>query len=158
MPRLKRMRPDIIFIEDNCEGIFGKYEGCYSGTSEASLCSAVSFYANKTLTTGEGGAFFTNDNKIYEYIKSIYSHGMTNERYIHDKVAYNYRMTNIEAGFLYDQLNDLQHILSLKEKIFKKYDILLKKHINNGKIIKITNEENTVSATWMYCIIIRIKF
>jgi perosamine synthetase len=152
--RLKRIRPDIIFIEDNCEGNFGKYEDIYSGTSESSLCSAVSFYANKTLTTGEGGAFFTNDDKVYEYIKSIYSHGMTNKRYIHNKVAYNYRMTNVQAAFLYDQLNDLDHILTLKENLFKNYDKLLEKALKEGKIIKLESEENTISATWMYCIVI----
>ena len=32
VPKMKRMRPDIIFIEDNCEGLFGKYENIYSGT------------------------------------------------------------------------------------------------------------------------------
>ena len=71
VPRLRRLRPDIIFIEDNCEGLFGKYENKFSGTD--CLCSAASFYANKTLTTGEGGAFFTNDEDVYEYIKSTYS-------------------------------------------------------------------------------------
>jgi len=154
VPRLKRMRPDIIFIEDNCEGNFGKYEDIYSGTSASSLCSAVSFYANKTLTTGEGGAFFTNDGKVYEYIKSIYSHGMTNVRYIHNKLAYNYRMTNVQAAFLYDQLNDLDHILTLKENLFKNYDKFLEKALKESKIKKIESEENTVSANWMYCIII----
>jgi len=154
VPRLKRIRPDIIFMEDNCEGNFGKYEDIYSGTSASSLCSAVSFYANKTLTTGEGGAFFTNDDKVYEYIKSIYSHGMTNVRYIHNKLAYNYRMTNVQAAFLYDQLNDLDHILTLKENLFKNYDKLLEKALKEGKIIKLESEENTLSATWMYCIII----
>ena len=159
VPRLKRIRPDLIFIEDNCEGFLGKYENEYSGCSNSSLCSAVSFYANKTLTTGEGGAFFTNNLDIYKYIKSVYSHGMTNERYIHDKVAYNYRMTNIQAGFLYDQLNDLNHILELKEKIFQNYDILLNKYIKNKQISKIKNEEHTISAKWIYCIIIpNIKF
>lgn len=154
VPRLKRIRPDLIFMEDNCEGNFGKYEGIYSGTSESSLCSAVSFYANKTLTTGEGGAFFTNDDETYEYIKSIYSHGMTDTRYIHNKIAYNYRMTNVQAGFLYDQLNDLDHILSIKEKLFKNYDKLLEKSLEEGKVIKLEIENNTVSANWMYCIVI----
>jgi len=159
VPRLKRIRPDIIFIEDNCEGNFGKYEEIYSGTSTGSLCSAVSFYANKTLTTGEGGAFFTNDDNTYEYIKSIYSHGMTNERYIHNKVAYNYRMTNVQAAFLYDQLNDLDHILTLKDNLFKNYYKLLKKNIDEGQITKLESEENTISANWMYCIIIpNLKF
>lgn len=155
VPRLKKMRPDLIFIEDNCEGIFGKYDGKYTGSSESSLCSAVSFYANKTLTTGEGGAFFTNDSDVYEYIKSCYSHGMTNERYIHDRIAYNYRMTNVQAGFLYEQLNDLDHILQLKKDIFDTYDKFFEKQIDNGLIKKIKNETNTIQATWMYCIIIK---
>ena len=72
------------------------------------------FFQNKTLTTGEGGAFFTNDIDIYEYIKSIYSHGMTKQRYIHNNLAYNYRMTNIQAGFLYDQLEDLTYTITKK--------------------------------------------
>ena len=155
VPRLHRLRPDIIFIEDNCEGIFGTYEGIYSGTSTKTLCSAVSFYANKTLTTGEGGAFFTNDKDVYTYIKSIYSHGMTATRYIHDTLAYNYRMTNIQAGFLYDQLQDIDHILTLKKNVFDTYDRLLQSHIQNNKIYKLTPESNTVSANWLYCIIIK---
>lgn len=155
VPRLKRIRPDLIFIEDNCEGLFGKYEEEYSGCSKYSLCSAVSFYANKSLTTGEGGAFFTNNLEIYEFMKSTYSHGMTESRYIHDKLAFNYRMTNIQAGFLYDQLNDLDHILEKKNSLFNYYDLKLKELINNKIIKKLNTENNTISAKWMYCILIK---
>jgi len=162
VPRLKKIRPDLIFIEDNCEGFFGKYENIYSGTFKDTLCSSVSFYANKTITTGEGGAFFTNDEEIYKFIKSTYSHGMTSERYVHDRMAYNYRMTNVQAGFLYDQLIDINTILSLKRNIFLDYDNLLKNEIKKKKIFKIEKEGCTISANWMYCIIIKdlnyIKF
>ena len=154
VPRLKRIRPDLIFIEDNCEGLFGKYENEFSGCSKSSLCSSVSFYANKSLTTGEGGAFFTNDKELYEHMKSTYSHGMTTERYIHDRLAYNYRMTNVQAGFLYEQLNDIEHILTLKKILFNNYDIFLEDLIKENKIIKIKSEENTENARWLYCIII----
>ena len=152
VPRLQRLRPDLIFVEDNCEGLFGKYENQYSGS--VSLCSSVSFYGNKTLTTGEGGAFFTNDEQIYLYIKNIYSHGMSDKRYIHDNLGYNFRMTNIEAGFLYDQLNDYEHILSLKKTIFKNYDSLLETYFKENKIIKQQKESNTENSNWMYIILI----
>lgn len=155
VPRLKRLRPDLIFIEDNCEGLFGKYEGLYSGT--ASLCSAVSFYGNKTITTGEGGAFFTDDEDIFKYINSIYSHGMTSERYIHDKVATNFRMTNVQAGFLYDQLNDIEHILHLKNKVFENYNKLLQQLITDNKVKLIQHEENTEHSKWMYSITVPSK-
>jgi perosamine synthetase len=113
VPKIKRLRPDIIIVEDNCEGVFGYYEGVKSGCSNSSLCSSISFYGNKTITTGEGGAFITTDKIVYNYIKKIYSQGMSNERYIHDVHAYNYRMTNIQSAFLYDQLNIQQFQLFL---------------------------------------------
>lgn len=160
VPRLKQLRPDLIFIEDNCEGVFGKYDSdtsqqIYTGTFEGSLCSSVSFYANKTITTGEGGAFLTNDKEIYNFIKKSYSHGMTEQRFIHDQLAYNYRMTNIQAGFLYDQLLDLDSILKRKKQIFEQYDTLFESLIESKKIIKIKTEKNTESANWMYCIIVK---
>lgn len=155
VPRLKRLRPDIIFIEDNCEGIFGKYENKYSGTE--CLCSSLSFYGNKTITTGEGGAFLTNDIDVYKYILKIYSHGMTDKRYIHDIIGNNYRMTNVQAAFLYEQLNDIDHILKLKNAIFKNYIEIINKNIHkfNNRIINIEKEENTNVSKWMYCMIIK---
>ena len=151
VPRLKRIRPDIIFIEDNCEGLFGKYEGVYSGTQ--SLCSAVSFYANKTITTGEGGAFFTNDLDIYKYIKKYYSHGMSEVRYIHDVRGTNYRMTNIQAGFLYDQLCDIEHILEKKKTIITNYLFLLQNLIQLNKVKLLESEFGTEASNWMFILI-----
>jgi perosamine synthetase len=136
VPRLKKIRPDLIFIEDNCEGLFGKYEDKYSGT--VSLCSAVSFYGNKTITTGEGGAFFTDDIDLFNYINNIYSHGMSLKRYIHCNLGTNFRMTNIQAGFLYDQLQDINHILELKNNLFLDVSIA----IRNYKLV-IGAAENT---------------
>ena len=154
VPRLKRLRPDLIFLEDNCEGLFGKYENSYSGTHSETFCSCASFYANKTLTTGEGGSFFTNNKEVYEFMRSTYSHGMTTKRYIHDKVAYNYRMTNVQAGFLYDQLCDIHTILKLKKEIFENYDYFLQEFFENKKIKKYTVEKDTEPGLWMYCILI----
>lgn len=152
VPRLKRLRPDLVFIEDNCEGFLGKYEHKYSGTE--SLCSSISFYANKTITSGEGGAFLTNDSDIYKYIKNIYSHGMSEKRYIHNTLGYNFRMTNIQAGLLYEQLNDLEHIMNLKRNIFTLYDKFFNIMNANNKIIKLQTDTDTVISYWMYCIVI----
>jgi perosamine synthetase len=138
VPKMKRMRPDLIFIEDNCEGLFGKYENVFSGTE--SLCSSCSFYGNKILTSGEGGAFFTNHTDIYNYIRSVYSQGMSDKRYIHIHHAFNYRMTNIEAAFLYSQLNDINNILHKKRKVFELYECFFGKN----------NEPDTQRADWMY--------
>jgi perosamine synthetase len=152
VPRLKKIRPDLIFVEDNCEGLFGKYDGIFSGTSEDTLCSSLSFYGNKTITTGEGGAFLTNHKDIYEYIKKVYSQGMSSQKYLHDVHAYNYRMTNIQAAFLYEQLNDIENILNNKNKIFENYEVLLENLIKNKKISLFKKEENTENANWIFAI------
>jgi perosamine synthetase len=152
VPRLKRIRPDIIFIEDNCEGFTGKYENIYSGTSELCLCSSISFYGNKIITTGEGGAFITNDDDIYSYILKAYSQGMSSIKYLHDTHAYNYRMTNIEAAFLFDQLNDFNNIVINKQKIFDNYTNLLLSLIETNKITLFKNEDDTESACWIFSI------
>jgi perosamine synthetase len=159
VPRLKRLRPDLIFVEDNCEGLFGTYEGVYSGTSPVSLCSAVSFYGNKTITTGEGGAFFTNDIDLYKYMKTYYSHGMSNVRYIHSMQGTNYRMTNIQAGFLYDQLNDIKTILAMKSRVYTTYAELCEPLMKSDKIRLLEAEDNTAHSKWMFTVFIKgIKY
>lgn len=150
--RIKKIRPDIILIEDNCEGLFGKYNDRYTGTSESILCSSVSFYGNKTITTGEGGAFITNNSELYNHIKKVYSQGMSDKRFIHDVHAYNYRMTNIQAAFLYDQLNDIETILNMKKNVFNNYEKLLENEIKEDKISLQKIHNNCERANWMFCI------
>ena len=155
VPRLSRIRPDIVFVEDNCEGIFGMYEEKMAGTQ--SLCSSLSFYGNKTITSGEGGAFLTNNTQLYNYIYKLYSHGMTTEKYIHDTIGNNYRMTNVSAAILYEQLCDIGHILCLKARIFQNYKKIIsgKSDSFKNKLIKIQSEVNTKKSMWMYCMIVR---
>jgi perosamine synthetase len=152
VPRLKNLRPDLIFVEDNCEGLFGKYNGIYSGTSEDILCSSASFYGNKIITTGEGGVFITQHCDVYQHINKVYSQGMSNIRYLHDVHAYNYRMTNVQAAFLYDQLNDLDNVLNNKKKIFDKYEKLLQPLLNEGKIALFKTEEQTENSHWIFAL------
>jgi perosamine synthetase len=150
--KIKSLRPDIILVEDNCEGLFGKYNGAFTGTSVNVLCSSVSFYGNKTITTGEGGAFVTNDEKVYNHIKKMYSQGMSSKRYVHEVHAYNYRMTNIQSAFLYDQLCDIYEILQLKETVFKNYEKLLEPLILSGQIRLQVSTSNTKRANWMFAL------
>lgn len=119
VPRLKRLRPDLVFVEDACESFLETYEGEITGT--ASLCCAISFFANKIVTTGEGGLYYTNDKELYEFIYKSCHHGMTSARYVYDVLGYNYRMTNLQAAMLYDQLIDVQSILATKRRVYERY-------------------------------------
>tara|TARA_B110000208_G_C11355406_1_gene279143 strand:- start:16 stop:441 length:426 start_codon:yes stop_codon:yes gene_type:complete len=61
-------------------------------------------------------------------------------------------MTNIQAGFLYEQLNDVENILENKYKIFQNYDHLFKDLVKLGKIKLIKHEENTIHSPWIYAL------
>jgi len=146
VPELKRRYPNRIFVEDNCEGFLGEYEGKPSGSE--SFCSAVSFYGNKIISSGEGGAFFTNDKEVYEYAYSLHAQGESSKKFVHDILGYNLRMTNVEAAILYGQIKDLDNILEMKERVFDKYRSELG-HLSQGI------EPNTKHANWMFGV--RIK-
>ena len=107
-------------VEDNCEGFLGTHRGSFSGTK--SLASSVSFFGNKNITSGEGGAVIVDNEETYDFIKSANSQGMILEkRYIHDKMGYNYRMTNVQAAILLGQLEILNEIVERKQIIFENY-------------------------------------
>lgn len=139
--KLIREFPEHSFIEDNCEGFLGEYENQKSGT--ASLASSISFYANKTITCGEGGAVIVAD-EYHNKINRIQSQGQTNQRYVHDILAYNYRMTNLQAAMLLSQLSILDEIKAKKEYIFARYKRDLSQKIKFQKV-----EENTKHSHWM---------
>ncbi len=70
VPRLKRLRKDLIFIEDNCEGLFGKYEEIYSGCSKDSFVRLLLFMVTKLLQQGKV-VLLTHDKELYDYIKVL---------------------------------------------------------------------------------------
>lgn len=143
--KIKTNLPDFEIIEDNCEGLFGKYGEKFSGTE--CLASSVSFYGNKTITCGEGGAIFFNDNDLFEKLNRIHSQGQTKTRYLHDIIGYNYRMTNVQAAILYGQLESLEEILKRKKDIFNLYA----QQLSNNENIKLQKQENKCeNANWMF--------
>jgi len=144
VPKLKREINNVI-VEDNCEGLGGKYEGFYSGTK--SICSSLSFFANKNITCGEGGAFCTEDEELYDYANLVHGQGQSKKRYIHSILGYNFRMTNIQAALLLGQLEIFDEIMKRKQEIFNYYrEELLK--VEEVKIQKI--EDNTSPSNWMF--------
>lgn len=145
VPKLKLKFPDTVILEDNCEGFLGTYEGEYTGTQ--SFASSISFFGNKTITSGEGGAFVTDDDDVFEYINKVKSQGQSNEKFIHDTLGYNYRMTNIQAAILYGQLQCLEEIKEKKHKVFDRYRSIFN-DIKNISLQKI--EENTQHSEWMF--------
>ena len=123
----------------------GKYENKYTGTE--SFASSISFFGNKTITSGEGGAFITNDKEVFEFINITKNQGQSEIKFIHNQLGYNYRMTNIQAAILYGQILDLNYILEKKKQIFELYKNNLK---NIPNIIFQNIENNTFHSNWMF--------
>jgi len=144
IPKLKRDYPELIIAEDNCEGFLGKHEGKYTGTE--SLCSAISFFGNKSVTAGEGGAFITNDEDIYLYIDRLHNQGLSQKRFIHNVLGYNYRMTNLQAAILFGQLMCIKDIVKKKKSLFDYYRSELKSEDIEFQI----PEEGCDLSNWMF--------
>lgn len=118
---IREKLPNTIFVEDNCEGFHSKYS-----LHKESFCGGVSFYGNKIITSGEGGAFLCHDKEVYDYAKKLLGQGQTSEKFIHDELGYNYRMTNVQAAILYGQLKYLEDIEDMRKGVFDLYGNLIK--------------------------------
>jgi len=120
-PQMRRYFPEHVFVEDACEAFGGTYlnRALHAGT--ASFCSGLSFFANKNITCGEGGAFLTNSLEAYKYARLLWGQGQSATKFIHDDLGYNYRMTNVQAAILRGQLEYAVEIMEMKTEVFNRY-------------------------------------
>ena len=94
---------DLVLIEDACQAHRAEYQGRRVGSFGL---GCFSFYPTKNMTTGEGGIITTSDAKVAEKARSMRSHGQS-ERYLHESLGYNYRMTDITAAIGICQLKKI---------------------------------------------------
>ncbi|HOJ79176.1 MAG TPA: DegT/DnrJ/EryC1/StrS family aminotransferase, partial [Bacillota bacterium] len=114
----------LAIIEDAAEAIGQTYRGKPCG-SFGDL-SVFSFYANKHITTGEGGMIVTSNPIYAERCCSLRNLCFKPERrFVHDQLGYNYRLTNIQAALGLAQLERLDQIIELKRAIGNQYQVLL---------------------------------
>ena len=119
-------RKNIKIIEDSAEMIGQTYFKKRCGTFGD--LSTFSFYANKHITTGEGGMILTNNKKIYNKCKSLRNlcFGIGTKKFNHDDIGWNYRMTNVQAAIGCGQLKNISWIIRRKRQIGKRYIFILK--------------------------------
>lgn len=112
-------------IEDAAQAIGVKWQGQHAGTFGEVGC--FSFFADKTITTGEGGYVVTNQQKIYQQLLYLRNQGRIERgAFIHPQIGYNFRITDLQAAIGLVQLRKLSKIKNLKKQILKKYQQLLK--------------------------------
>lgn len=107
-------------LEDAAEALGATYKGApVGGLGEVAV---FSFFANKTITTGEGGMVVTCDDEIADRARILRDHGMTpDRRYWYDVVGFNYRMTNLQAAVGCAQLDRFETFMEFKRNISNRY-------------------------------------
>lgn len=106
-------------VEDAAEALGSSWATTHAG--RFGNVGVISFNGNKIITTGGGGILITNDKKLAERAKHITTTAKVPHAYefVHDEIAYNYRMPNINAALGCAQLEQLPSHLHAKAKIFK---------------------------------------
>ena len=138
-------------IEDAAQMIGQEYKGKKCGSFGD--ISIFSFYPNKQITTGEGGMVLCNDASLDKRAKSFRNLCFGKDRFIHEELGYNYRMTNMQAALGVAQLEEIDNIIKKKRWIGETYNKLLKDiDIISLPVAKTDYCENIY---WVYAIMIK---
>ena len=134
-------------IEDCAEAHGVEYKGRKVGS--IGDVGAFSFFANKTITCGEGGMVVTNSKELAEKAKSLknLAYGKV-DKFVHEDIGFNYRLPNISAAIGLGQFNQIDKIFSEKKRIYERY----KKNLQNVKGINIPKirEWTTKYIMWVF--------
>jgi len=114
--------------------------------------SCFSFYANKIITTGEGGMVLTNSDDYAEKARSLRNLCFQkNKRFYHEELGYNFRLTNIQAAIGVAQLERISELVDKKRWIGHTYNEKLKDI--NGLTLPVEREW-AKNVYWMYSIVL----
>ena len=144
---------NLYIVEDAAEAIGAEYKGQKCGSFGDISC--FSFYANKTITTGEGGMVLTDNDELNEKLRRLRNLGfLPQRRFYHEELGYNFRMTNIQAAIGLAQLERIEKHINIKRKIGKLYTDLLK----NIPYLQLPVEKEWVkNIYWMYGVVLDEK-
>ena len=142
----------LYLIEDAAEMIGQTYKNKPCGSFGD--ISTFSFYANKHITTGEGGMVFTNNKNFFEKFNSFknLSFGKKN-RFNHSDISWNYRITNMQAALGVSQVSRLKKIIKKKREIGNFYYEKFKN--NKNLIIQPTKFDYAENIFWIYGIVLK---
>lgn len=134
-------------IEDAAEAIGSVWHGQRAGSM--GKFGAFSFHGSKTLTTGEGGMFVTNDAELYERVLTLSSHGRARgqtKQFWPDAVGFKYKMSNLQAAFGCAQMERIEELIRRKREILAVY----RDRLENLPGVRMNPEAaGTVNGAWM---------
>jgi len=142
----------LTLIEDTAEAHGMMFEGKYCGSFGD--ISTFSFYANKHITSGEGGMIMTNSKKIFQTLQQMRNLDFNNERrFVHNKFYWNSRLSGLQAALAYSQIKNISKVIYKKQQQAAIYDSLLSqiKEIS----IPIKSYRGTENNYWVYGIVLK---
>jgi perosamine synthetase len=145
---------NLYVIEDAAEAHGAEYKGRKVGGIGTVAC--FSFYANKIITTGEGGMIVTDREWVAERARRLRDQAYSPEkRFLHTDVGFNYRMTNIQAAIGLGQLERISELVERRRKTARLYNELLKE-VEGIRLP--AQKEWAKNVYWMYSILIQDEF
>lgn len=134
-------------IEDAAEAIGSQYHGKRAGSM--GMFGTFSFHGTKTLTTGEGGMFVTNDDGLYETVLTLSNHGRARwqtKQFWPKRVGFKYKMSNIQAAIGCAQMERIDELIKRKREILEYY----RERIEKQHGVKMNPEPTgMVNGAWM---------
>ena len=138
-------------VEDAAEVIGQTYKGKPCGSFGD--ISTFSFYANKHITTGEGGMILTDDDQLADTCRSLRNLCFQEtKRFYHDRIGWNFRMTNIQAAVGLAQLERLDKFKDIKRTTGRKYTKLLENC--TGLQLPIGKTTYAQNIYWVYALVL----
>jgi perosamine synthetase len=143
---------NLIVIEDCAEAHGAEYRGRKVG--ELGDAGCFSFFANKILTTGEGGMVTTNNPEIAKKARSLKALAFgTANKFMHEDIGFNYRMTNIQAAIGCGQMKHANELVEKRRQIASFYTSRL--HSYKDYLYLPIEMDYAKSSYWMYHIVLR---
>ena len=113
---------NVAIVEDAAEAIGSKWGQQRAGS--AGSFGTFSFHGTKTITTGEGGMFVTNDDTLFEKVLTLSNHGRARtqkKQFWPDMVGFKYKMSNIQAAIGLAQMERIDELIAGKRRVFEAY-------------------------------------
>jgi perosamine synthetase len=140
----------LAIVEDAAEAHGAEYHGRRAGGIGDLGC--FSFYANKIVTTGEGGMIVTNDAKLADRARNLRNLAFRRDRrFLHTEIGYNFRMTNVQAAIGLAQVEGIEGHLSRKRRMAALYSARLRQIPGLQLPVERPNVKNVY---WMYGIVL----
>ena len=141
---------NISLVEDAAESLGSFYKDKHTGTF--GKVGAFSFNGNKIITSGGGGVIVTDDEQIAKRAKHITTTAKIPHpyEYVHDEIAYNYRLPNINAALLVAQMENLEKFLESKRELASTYE----KFFKTSNIDFIKEPKDSKSNYWLQAVLL----